>query len=237
MENLITEEVVHVKGQPKKMVIFLHGYIDDAKSLDKKLNPLLDSLDNIVLVLPQSPKVCEILDSKRQWYSMHAFDPEDSRRSAQNFDDFTKVYEKAAQGMFEAFGYLNVYIKKKLKEYHLSYKDLYICGFSQGASVAIYTSLMLKKRIAGCVSFSGMISPLGFLQKHHNNTPNILLIHGKADNLVRFAALDFTRQNLEGIGCVVSSYAMENEQHKITQDGLMVASGFINNATIKKLAI
>ena len=46
MNNMIREEITHVKGYPKKLIIFLHGYIDSATSLERKIQPLIDSLDN-----------------------------------------------------------------------------------------------------------------------------------------------------------------------------------------------
>ena len=41
---MINEEIVHVNGQPQKLVVFLHGYIDSAPALDRRLQPLLDHL-------------------------------------------------------------------------------------------------------------------------------------------------------------------------------------------------
>lgn len=32
---MISEEIVHVKGYPRQLVVFLHGYIDSAVFLDK----------------------------------------------------------------------------------------------------------------------------------------------------------------------------------------------------------
>ena len=37
MPDLITEEIVHVKGHPKRLVVFLHGYIDSSEATDKSI--------------------------------------------------------------------------------------------------------------------------------------------------------------------------------------------------------
>ena len=124
-----------------------------------------------------------------------------------------------------------------LYDYGLESKDLYLCGFSHGAMVAIYTALMQEENIGGCISFSGIITPHTFLSKHALSRPNTLLIHGEADNLVRFEAQKFTKEQLEKIGCSVQTYVVTDGQHRVTSDGLLQTASFINQRTTKKLAI
>ena len=109
------------------------------------------------------------------------------------------IYDRMGLGLNEAFSYLNPYIQNCLNDYGLENKYLYICGFSQGAMVAIYTSLMQEDTIGGCISFSGIITPHTFLNKHAKTHPDTLLIHGSSDNLVRFEAQKFTKEQLENI--------------------------------------
>ncbi len=226
-ENI--EELAHINGIPQKLVVFLHGYIDCAEAVDKVITQeLTQKLENCAVHIPQAPIPCEIHERKRQWYSMHRFDPEDSRKTVPTMKKCAEVYNKMALGFAEAFDYLNPYIDNLLNEYQLDDRDLYICGFSQGAMLALYTSLMRENEIAGCVSFSGILAPSAYLLKHYKNTPPMFLIHGDADNLVRFAALDFTRRNLKKIGCPVNTHIVREGQHRITPDGLKCALRFIN---------
>ena len=73
---MITEEIVHVNGIPKKLVVLLHGYQDSAEYIDRKSMPLQE-IDNIAIHIPQSPFVSEIDKTQRQWFSIHQFDPDD----------------------------------------------------------------------------------------------------------------------------------------------------------------
>ena len=234
---MIEEEIVHVDGHPEKLIIFLHGYLDSAPSLDRRLAPLLDNLSNVAVHVPQAPEICEILENKRQWYSMHRFDPDDARRFVPTMDECIKIYDRMGLGLNEAFSYFNPYVQNCLNEYGLKNQDLYICGFSQGAMVAIYTALMQEEKIGGCISFSGIITPHTFLQKHTQSKPDMLLIHGNADNLVRFEAQRFTKEQLTKIGCNVQTYVVPEGQHRVSEDGLLQATNFIKQRTTKKLAI
>ncbi len=229
MPDLITEEIVHIKGYPKRLVIFLHGYIDSSEAIDKTIVPLIDELDDVAIHVPQSPFMCEIHPNKRQWYSLHRFDPNDDRKTVPTLKECVSFYEKMAPGYREAFDYVNPYIDHCLEEYQLEDKDLYLCGFSQGAMLAIYISLMREKKIGGCISFSGILAPAKYLAKHAQSTPDILLIHGNEDNLVRFEAQEFSRKNLQKLGCLVETYVVEGGRHRVTEETLSVAAKYLNS--------
>lgn len=226
----ICEESVHINGIPKRLVIFLHGYIDSAFSLEERLVPFFDSLDNTAFHLPQSPIECEIHEKKRQWYSIHHFDPDDERKTIQDFQKCTSIYDKMKPGIIEAATALERYIDNCVSEYGIDYKDVIICGFSQGGTVAIYLSLMMAEKINSCISFSSIIAPAEYLKEHHKNAPSFLLIHGNEDNIVRFAALEYTQEKLESFGCKTETYVVEKGKHTLTPDGLQKAAEFIKKS-------
>lgn len=223
----ISEEIVHVKGFPKKLIIFLHGYIDNCESLNRRITPFLNTINDTAIHLPEAPVNCEIYDYKRQWYSMHQFDPNDDRKTVPTLKECTDIYARMKKGFEESFTYLSEYIENCLNEYQLEAKDLILCGFSQGAMVALYTALRYPEQIGGCVSFSGVLATPDYFYKHEHQTPPFLLIHGNADNIVRYGVLDYTKEHLQKLNCTVETYTVENGQHKITEDGLKQAEQFI----------
>lgn len=237
MKYEISEEIAHINGQPKKLIIFLHGYIDSDSSIDKRLAEFIENLDDVAIHIPQAPLQCEIHEDKRQWYSMHRFDPNDDRKIVDTMEECAAFYERMGDGFNEAAMYLNPYIDQCLNEYQLEEKDLYLCGFSQGAMLAIYASLMRENKIAGCISFSGIIAPHSYLLKNHNSTPDMFLIHGNKDNLVRYESLEFSKKHLEEIGCKVSTYTVDKGMHCITDDGISQAVEFIKQSLIKKAVV
>ena len=229
----ITEEIAHINGIPKKLVVFLHGYIDCAQTVDKIISPKFGLLENYAIHIPQAPLVCEIHEKKRQWYSMHQFDPNDERKTVATLEECIQIYEKMKLGLESAYHYLRAYIDNLLNEYQLDLKDLYLCGFSQGAMLALYTSLMLEEKIGGCVSFSGIVVPEKWLLKHHKSSPEVLLLHGDKDNLVRFCSMAHSKKVLETMGCQVTNKTVKGEQHRITDSGLEDALKFISETTKK----
>ena len=50
-------------------------------------------------------------------------------------------------------------------------------------------------KIAGIISFSGILAARGYIEKHGKSKPDCLITHGKSDDKIKFEALDFTRKN------------------------------------------
>ncbi|MBQ7284847.1 MAG: hypothetical protein IJW72_01155 [Alphaproteobacteria bacterium] len=225
---MIHEEIVHVCGIPKKLIIFLHGYLDDCSSLDAKLLPFRENLHDRALHIPQAPHKCEVGKGMRQWYSMYRFDPNYERRDVKTFDDFLCYYDRMGLGLEETYQYLLPYIEQTLSEYNLDYNDLILCGFSQGAMVALYTALINPHKISGLVSFSGILAGHQRVLKYAKNNPDTLLIHGKSDKSLRPEALRFTEKQLQSLGCSVQTHIFNHCDHELNEEGLRIASEFVN---------
>lgn len=224
---MIDEEIVYIKGKPQKLVVFLHGYQDRAEHIARKTE-LLQKLDNVAIHIPQAPFENEIDKDKKQWFSIHKFDPNDRRRSdAISWDEFVECYNKMTVGLVEANRCILEYADKTLNKYGLGYEDLFLCGFSQGAMCAIYTGLMCPYKIAGIISFSGILAANGYLEKHNVNSPDCLLLHGNKDDKIKIKALDFTAENMKNLGCSVETYEIKDSAHQISIEAVEKACRFI----------
>lgn len=226
---MIREEIVHINGVPKKLIIFLHGYLDSSDAVDQKLKMLCDSLSSVAVHIPQAPFTCEVEPHMRQWYSMYRFDPSYERKKAPSMKEFVSYYNRMTLGLEETYGYLKPYLEQTLSEYGLAYKDLFLCGFSQGAMVAIYTALMCPEEIGGLISFSGIMAGHEYLVKNAKSHPRALLLHGTEDNYLRIASQEFTAKQLQKIGCPVDCVQLVSKGHNINTEAIKQAVQFIKN--------
>ena len=55
----------------------------------------------------------------------------------------------------------------------------------------------------------------------------MFLIHGTADNLVRYEAMACTKKILKETGCKVETLTIPDENHRVTEDGVKAAVKFI----------
>ncbi len=224
---MIREEIVHVNGHPKRIAVFLHGYLDSADAIDGRLREFCDRLPDFAVHIPQSPFPCETGTHLRQWYSMHRFDPESKRRTVDSMEEFVSFYNRMTSGLAETDAFLQPYLEQTLAEYNLDYKDMFLCGFSQGAMQAIWSGLMCPQKIGGLISFSGIIAGYKYLEKNARQHPAAFLLHGTADKYVRPASLEFTAVELRRIGCPVKTAQLNGEGHRLTPEALAQAAQFI----------
>lgn len=224
---MIREEIVHINGIPKKLIVFLHGYLDSSDAVDSRLSEFCDSMPDVAVHVPQAPTPCEVEPHMRQWYSMYRFDPNYERRNAPTMKEFVSYYNRMTLGLDEAYNYLYPYLEQTLSEYGLEFKDLFLSGFSQGAMTAIYTALMCPEQIGGLISFSGIIAGHEYLLKHAVSHPDTLLLHGTADTYIRPQSQKFTAEKLKKIGCHVETETLDGVEHKISSAAIKKAVEFI----------
>lgn len=232
--QMISEEIVHIQGIPKKLVVFLHGYLDSSDAVDARIGELCDSLPDFAVHIPQAPFLCEVGSHMRQWYSMYRFDPEYARKNAPNMEEFLRYYNRMSLGLSETHSFLQPYIEQTLSEYGLGYQDLFLCGFSQGAMAAIYTALMLPEEVGGLISFSGIMAGHEYLLKNALSHPNTLLLHGIDDNLLRPESLDFTAEQMRKLGSLVTCHRIKNLGHTLDASGIEYAIKFIKKQITQK---
>ena len=225
---MITEEIAHINGIPKKLIVFLHGYQDYAEHIDRKTSAL-KQLPDIAFHIPQAPFASEIDEQKKQWFSMHRFDPEDRRRLTPSWIEFVEYYNRMTIGLAEANQYIAEYVDSLLNEYGLGYEDLFLCGFSQGAMCAMYTALMCPHKVAAVISFSGILAAQGYIAQHLKSRPEFFLLHGRCDNKIRFEAMEFTKQNLQELHCKVETCALEQATHRLVSEAVDKAVLFIKD--------
>ena len=225
---MITEEIVHVNGMPKKLVVFLHGYQDCAEHIERKTIEL-QKMDNIALHIPQAPFANEVDLSKRQWYSIHQFDPEDRRRNAVSWDEFVDFYNRMTVGLVSANYYILQYIDGLLSEYNLSYEDLFLCGFSQGAMITIATSLTRNSEIGGAISIAGIVPGYELLPAEIISKPSFLLLHGKEDVTVQYKTTPKTLKWFEEQNIKIKWYDFAELAHRMNDSEMQKVADFINS--------
>lgn len=230
---MIYEEIVHIKGHPKQLVIFLHGYADGCEYADNELKKLLDGIDNIALHIPKSPTHFDLSKQKYQWYSIHKYDPNSERKTVKTLAECVDIYSKMKISIVEASQIISRYIDNCLSEYGLEDKDLFIAGYSQGATLAMFTSLMRENKIAGTISFSGILAPEEYVMSNYKTPQDILLIHGNKDKTIRFDALEYSKDKLSQTGSIVKAKVLDEGTHQITEEAIKYARDFIAQRSLE----
>lgn len=125
MSNLIHPEV-HSKMLPaKKLVVLLHGVGSNGHDLIKLVPYIQDDLPDCHFMAPHGVEPYDMAAHGRQWFSLQDRTPYVMKRLlGSNVASVTEI------------------IKQKQMGLNLTNKDTILIGFSQGAMLAIYLTLI-----------------------------------------------------------------------------------------------
>ena len=165
-------EVLPQQGQPRELIVLLHGWGADGNDLIGLAPALQPVLPHAQFVSPNAPDPCDQNPMGRQWYSFADERPETLKA-----------------GYVRAADMINGFLDDELAKLGLDDGHLALIGFSQGAMMALYVALRRAKPCAGVVGYSGMMIDGDGLDTELRSRPPVLLAHGDADPVVPVQSL------------------------------------------------
>ena len=210
MQSLNYEKFPNHDFEPNSLVILLHGIGADAFDLIPLAKYWALTLKKTKFYSLHAPYPCKLTPFGKQW-----FDLEDR--------DQTRILKEIEliKPMIITF------LKKKLKNYNLQYKDLILVGFSQGTMVALNLTLTMKEEVRGVLGYSGGVILTKSGKIEIISKPNICLVHGKNDEVVPKKMMETTKIILKDNNIDVDTHLIENLGHSIDQKGLEIGQNFL----------
>ena len=193
-------------GISNKLVVFLHGYGADGKDLIDLANPFSMAMPNATFISPDAPHPCTMSPSGREWFPI----------------------DQIPTGAIKASENLLSLIQDEAKSLNLSFKDVILIGFSQGAMMSLQCLLINNQQFSAIIGYSGALREENVEAAHnqiingkHNfaNTP-VLLIHGEKDEVVPFQSLISSKNLLNNIGFNIQTLSRPNLGHGIDPEGI-----------------
>ena len=191
----IDELVVSSSSNPRRIIFLFHGYgvnKNNMLSLGENFNKLLGDVEVHI------PNGIEQIDSpdSRKWFSFATENEKDW------IEDFAKKSEKIVS-------YINAVINDK----GLSYNDVVMIGFSQGAMISLELGLALG--VKAIVSLSGRLLDL-HKNRECKNT-KVLFVHGDHDDVIPISYMFDSERILQNAGIKVDNAVMNGMGHYITR--------------------
>lgn len=200
-------------GTARQMVVFVHGYGADGADLLSLADPLTPHLPDTAFYAPDAPQPCSGNPFGRQWFAIPRFDG--------------STEAQAQLGLEAAAADLNSFLDARLSEEGLTAERLILLGFSQGAMMSLHIAPRRDTPLAGVVAISGKLMYPNDLSGSVKVKPEVLLIHGDADDVVPFEEMQRAGQALHAAGIVTYGHVMHGMGHGIAPDGLQVALSFM----------
>ncbi len=210
--RLSSEYIAPLSGNnPDKLIIFIHGYGADGADLLGLSREFAEEFPNAGFYSPNAPQKCDMSPFGYQWFPL-----------------YDRSEEQMLIGLSDAALSLNAFIAELLDKHSgLTKADIILIGFSQGTMTALHTSLRSQDAFAAIVGFSGALIAGDRLKSEIKSRPPVCLIHGSADQVVPFHAMQIAESFLMENGVEVETHARPNLGHGIDPEGIYIATTFL----------
>tara|TARA_B100001057_G_scaffold493157_1_gene587050 strand:+ start:747 stop:1400 length:654 start_codon:yes stop_codon:yes gene_type:complete len=208
LNTIVLEPLSKVK--PKNAVILCHGYGGDGKDISILASYWRAHLSDTIFICPDAPERCAASATGFQWFDLIDQTPE-------------QILSKSLVAEIK----LNKLIDEVKEKNELTTNKIAIGGFSQGCMIALQTGIKRKDKINSIIGYSGKLIDKKHLEKNVNSRPNIILMHGDADQVVTIDGLleakdFFNKQNYE-----IETKIFKNCEHRIPSEGSSLGLQFI----------
>ena len=203
----------------KQLVILCHGYGSDGNDLIGLAPHWQGLLPDAAFVSPNAPERCEMSPMGYQWFGIG------------NFNEAERL-----AGARRAAPILNAFIDQELANLGLTDRELALVGFSQGTLMSLHVGLRRAVSPAAIVGFSGALAGVDQLVDEITARPQVLLVHGDQDEMIKVAALHRATGALGALKVPVQWHVSPGLGHSIDAMGLKLGGEFLRDAFAGKVA-
>ncbi len=197
-------------GRAEQLVLLLHGVGADGNDLFGLAPYFQEILPGALFISPDAPFSFDMGPFGYQWFSLRDMSP-----------------RARLEGVKGAAPILDAFIDEKLKETGLGEDRLLLIGFSQGAMMALHVGLRRERRIAGIISYSGMLAGEELLAAEIKSRPPVLLTHGDADPVLPVAAIGQAEAALKAVGVPLEAHVRPALAHGIDDECIRLGRDFV----------
>jgi len=207
---------------PKNLVVLLHGYGSNKNDLIS-LAPYFDkALPDSLFVSPNAPQACDMLADGYQWF------PLDDGFETLRLDNLKDKDSK--KELHRSVKNLNYFIDEQLKNNDINAENVFLIGFSQGSSMAMYSSLQRKIPVKAVVAYSGLF--LNDIVKNVKSKPCVVGVsHGTLDDVVPFNWHQHNCNLLKSLDIKVKELSVEHSFHEISAQALQFGMHILEEAS------
>ncbi len=209
MLNLAGPIIRPKSGEPKSILVLLHGYGSDGQDLIGLAPLFADILVAPLIFAPNAPESCPLNPSGYQWF------PLGDASSMMRLDGIAQTAET-----------VHVLLEGLWAETGLAPADTILAGFSQGGMLSLTAGLAEPEPLAGIISFSGGLPFEKDNWPKIASRPPVMLIHGDSDDVVPPMMSIGAGDALAAEGIRVEKHISPGVGHGIAPDGVEAARRF-----------
>ncbi len=197
-------------GDPRQLVILLHGVGADGNDLIGLAPHWAQQLPGALFISPDGPEPYDMAPVGRQWFSL-----------------MNRAPEVVAAGIKSAAPVLTRFIDAALAQFGLDEGALALVGFSQGTMMALHVALNRDRPVAALLGYSGALAGPEAEAGAFRARPPVMLIHGDCDDVVPVERHFDAVEKLLAADVAVTAHVCPGLGHGIDNEGLGLGGAFL----------
>lgn len=196
--------------QPEWLIIMLHGVGQDGSDL-LRFAPLLQNVvPGAYVAAPHAPHRFDLGRTGRQWFSLQGLG---SNTRLEGVQRVTPVVES--------------FIEARVAKTRVPERRIILCGFSQGAMIALYAGLRRRTPPVAILAHSGMVVEQSLSLAADRTSPAVLLTHGGRDEVISPAQLHRAEGMLRAASVAAEAHLLPGLGHVINEEVIALAQDFL----------
>ena len=205
---------------PKKLIIMLHGYGDNADNFIHLSRSIDQKEWKAAYIALNAPSTLEGNVIGYQWFDLY---PNGIYIAEAGPKEIKQILKEVHDSIIKIINTIDRYCTQ-LK---LTYEDCILMGFSQGGMMTFEVGNFLQKKLAGLGIISGRIMQDQELTNAHLlNTP-IFISHGERDEVIPIHSYHQAVKFLQTNNCNYESHMLSEDAHNISTQTITLFQNFI----------
>ena len=220
MADILKGPSITKHQNPKKLMIMLHGYGDNATNFIQIAN-LIDQDDwGMKYVALNAPDTIQDYPMGYEWFQLYLNGTHISNVGAKEYDVVKKKISENVEKIHNSISLL-------LENLNLNMSDCFVMGFSQGGIMAFELGQSLNKKLAGIAIISSRIISKEFVPKNSFLETPIFISHGGLDNVLPVSNFNQSVEILKNYNYKFESHLLPNDEHTMSQETITLFQNFI----------
>ena len=205
---------------PKKLIIMLHGYGDNASNFINLAKPMDQEEWSAHYIALNAPKNIPNYPEGYEWFNIY---PNGIYISEAGSKEIIIIKKEVMNSVLK----IQETIKYHLNKLKLTFTDCVIIGFSQGGIIAFEVGNYLQVQLGGLAILSGRIINKEKITNSNLLKTPIFISHGTYDDVLPIKNFEYSIEYLKKNKCNFESHLLNGDTHTISQNTINLLQKFI----------
>ena len=220
MVNLLSGPTYSKHLKPKKLIVMLHGYGDNADNFSNLVREIDENIWCAKYLTLNGPETIPNFPMGNQWFDLYP----DGTYIANAGPDEIKILRESVLSSVKK---IELTIKYHLSDLKLEMSDCIVLGFSQGAMMTFELGVNCNSSFGALIMLSGQIINQEVIHNKFLLKTPIFISHGVLDDILPISNFNSSINYLKKNNFNFESHELKDDTHTISLNAINLLQKFI----------